>query len=40
MKGVSTALTRVTVKQFPADAREALAEAGFERVMGDWVVYR
>jgi len=39
-KSVFAALIRVTVKQYPANARQALAGAGFERVMGDWVVYR
>ena len=33
-KSVFAALTRVTVKQYPVDTMETLAEAGFERVMG------
>jgi N-dimethylarginine dimethylaminohydrolase len=37
---VFAALNRVTVKHYPAETAQALAGAGFERVMLDWVVYR
>jgi len=28
------------LRRYPANVREALAGAGFERVMGEWVVHR
>jgi hypothetical protein len=37
---IFAALNRVTVKHYPVEMVQALALAGFERVMLDWVVYR